>query len=341
MAIQPFYRQKRTINEQCVRIWKWLRCFDKYEHDYVLSTDEQSRSRLNMTPKSLEEKWGFYPLVDPKNIYGDFDFHAHEIDIAKFRSSLKSKNKCNSLIQKKLKITSAKNQPVLEDNLIKDLNDLLKMRDFHKFINANSYQQSLPKEIQELRKRLTSGDNTLIEHDYKKINRALLQVIYSSAIKKKPNLNFEYAPPKIQCSITEKFCPDFKQNCIHLHGVLLDSDNEDVYVMKWESKFAERHKLFLEINPYFKRTKIMKSIEEQLRLYMGTVSSAFSGKMLGDRRVNHLDNIAARYISHVLKNLGESKKTIMQVLRQQNLAGKRSDKDLTQWIADLKPPSRL
>jgi len=87
------------------------------------------------------------------------------------RNEYKAVLRMLSLNQKTVKIISV-------DDLIKALNDLLTMKDFHRNIGSETYYKHLDDEVQRTLSRARHDDPALTDLDYMRLNRALLEAMY-------------------------------------------------------------------------------------------------------------------------------------------------------------------
>ncbi|MFA5099363.1 MAG: hypothetical protein WC547_00575, partial [Candidatus Omnitrophota bacterium] len=115
---------------------------------------------------------------------GSYRFRVDDINIEFMRAALKPENICNSIVLEKLRQPSDKLDQVTAQGVTIALNKILTMKNLYSLVKDITNESSLCDEIRVLHRAAEDHNKLLKGQDYGRLNRALLESIYSQAIKK-------------------------------------------------------------------------------------------------------------------------------------------------------------
>ena len=113
------------------------------------------------------------------------DFLPGDLNVELFKDFLKNDSKINSLIIKELGVSFEAIDTIDEFSLIDVLNSILERFDFYRVIVDQINRDDLRDDVKIILHRASSGDETLSAQEYRNLNRALIEIAYSSSIRRK------------------------------------------------------------------------------------------------------------------------------------------------------------
>mgnify|MGYP001576783681 FL=1 len=107
-----------------------------------------------------------------------------DLYVDKLRNALGDERLANRILLEKIGLDANTVVTASEKTLLRALNGILGMRDFHSKIAADQYESLISGENRQLLIRAQVYDPSLADKDYLKLNRALLEAIYPREIKR-------------------------------------------------------------------------------------------------------------------------------------------------------------
>lgn len=125
-------------------------------------------------------------------------FSTSDLDGEGLRNELRKDFNDDKAVLQKLGLNKKTIKTVSTDELVKALNNLLMMRDFHASVDSNVYRIDFKNEMKHILSRAQRNDKTLTDMDYMRLNRALLEVMYPNYILRKAEAGYLESPEDVE-----------------------------------------------------------------------------------------------------------------------------------------------